>query len=379
MSCTCKPAPSIVPPPQSASCSCCASSPPASEDAPNTISTVRLAAMGMVAIALWTAAWFAILPLSRFLAHGLLGLPEASPLGQAVQFFLYDTPKILLLLALMIYVMAWLRAGLQTDRLRDYLASRGRGLGYALAAAFGAISPFCSCSSVPLFIGFATARIPIGISMAFLITSPIINEVAVVLLWGLLGWQFTLMYITVGMAAGIVGGLLMDALRAERWLQPFLQKSAPVPAQPMPGCTPVPPTMAERHAFAKAETANIFHRVWLWVLMGVALGAGLHGFVPENWFAEHLGSGQWWSVPVAVVSGIPLYANCSGIVPVMAGLLSAGLPAGTTLAFCMSAVATSLPELVMLRQVMQLRLLAIFLAFLWLIFTLSGWLFNFVF
>ena len=300
MSCSCKPSLPMAPPPQSASCSCCAPPPPAPEDAPKTVSAARLAGMGLAALALWTAAWFAVLPLSRLLAHGLLRLPETSPLGRAVQFFLYDTPKILLLLALMIYVIAWLRAGLQTERLRDYLAGRGRGAGYALAAAFGAITPFCSCSSVPLFIGFASARIPIGITMAFLITSPIINEVAVVLLWGLLGWRFTLLYVSVGMAAGIVGGIVMDALRAERWLQPFLQKPAPARILPMHGGAPARPTPAERHAFAKAETASIFRRVWLWVLAGVAVGAGLHGFVPENWFAARLGAGQWWSVPAAV-------------------------------------------------------------------------------
>ena len=232
---------------------------------------------------------------------------------------------------------------------------------------------------MPLFIGFASARIPIGITMAFLITSPIINEVAVVLLWGLLGWRFTLLYVSVGMAAGIVGGLVMDALRAERWLQPFLQKPAPARVLPMHGGAPARPNLAERHAFAKAETASIFRRVWLWVLAGVAVGAGLHGFVPENWFAARLGAGQWWSVPAAVALGIPLYTNVTAIVPVMAGLLAKGLPVGTTLAFCLSAVAASLPELVMLKQVMRPRLLATFLGFLWLVFTLSGWLFNLVF
>ena len=166
-----------------------------------------------------------MLPLSRLLAHGLLGLSETSALGKALQFFLYDAPKILLLLSLMVYVLAWLRAGLNTEGLRDSLAGKGRGLGYVLAAVFGAISPFCSCSSVPLFIGFVSARIPIGITMAFLITSPIINEVAVVLLWGLLGWQFTLLYVSVGMVAGIAGGLFMDAIRADRWLQPFLLRT----------------------------------------------------------------------------------------------------------------------------------------------------------
>ena len=394
MPCSCQSTIPTMPKPQEPACSCRAQEPtvqttPCSCGAPSATpeparqpeSAARLVGKGLVALALWTCAWFAVLPLSRLLVHGLLGLSENSALGKALQFFLYDAPKILLLLALMVYVLAWLRAGLNTERLRDYLAGKGRGLGYALAAVFGAISPFCSCSSVPLFIGFVSARIPIGITMAFLITSPIINEVAVVLLWGLLGWRFTLLYVSVGLIAGIAGGLFMDAIRADRWLQPFLLKPQPKPMRilPMLDQAPVRLGMAERHAFARAETANIFRRVWLWVIVGVSIGAGLHGFVPENWFAQRLGAGQWWSVPAAVALGIPLYANVTGIVPVMASLLAKGLPAGTTLAFCMSSVAASLPELIMLKQVMRPRLLAAFLGFLWLVFTLTGWLFNAVF
>ena len=402
MSCSCQTTIPVMPKPEPA-CSCRAQEPPAQtppcscgvQSAPpaparQPESAARLVAKGLAALTLWLAAWFSVLPLSRLLAHRLFGLPETSAPGKALQFFLYDTPKILLLLALMIYIMAWFRAGLNTERLRDFLAGRGRGLGYVLAAVFGAISPFCSCSSVPLFIGFASARIPIGPTMTFLITSPVINEVAVVLLWGLLGWKFTLLYVSVGMIAGIVGGLFMDAIHAERWLQPFLLEPQTKPqlrVLPMHGAShgashdtpPLRLDMAARHAFARAETANIFRRVWLWVIVGVGVGAGLHGFVPENWFAERLGAGQWWSVPAAVALGIPLYANCSGIVPVMAGLLAAGLPVGTTLAFCMSSVAASLPELIMLGQVMRPRLLAAFLGFLWAAFTLTGWLFNAVF
>ena len=335
--------------------------------------------MGALALALWVGAWFAVLPLSRLLSFGLLGLSDASSLGRAVQFFLYDTPKILLLLALMVYLMAWLRAGLDTERLRAVLAGRARVVGYALAAAFGAVTPFCSCSSVPLFIGFAAARIPIGITMAFLITSPVINEVAVVLFWGLLGWKFTLLYVAAGVLAGIAGGFFMDAIHADRWLQPFLRQpsaSCQCAGAQRQGSAAPAAGLAERHAFARAETANIFRRVWPWVVVGVGIGAGLHGFVPELWFAERLGSGQWWQVPAAVALGIPLYTNVTGMAPVMASLLAKGLPVGTALAFCLSAVAASLPELLMLRQVMRVQLLAAFLGFLWVVFTLAGWVFN---
>ncbi|MCQ2444608.1 MAG: permease, partial [Mailhella sp.] len=263
---------------------------------------------------------------------------------------------------------------------RDFLAGKGRRTGYLLGAVFGAFTPFCSCSSIPLFLGFTMARIPLGITMAFLITSPLINELAVVLLWGLLGWKLTAVYVAVGMCAGITGGFLLDAIHAERWLQPFILDVMNGPGTPSAllqaaGRTP---NLEERHAFALSETRSIFRRVWRWVMAGVALGALLHGFVPQEWFAENMGAGQWWSVPAAVAAGIPLYTNVSGIVPVMESLLLKGLPLGTTLAFCMSTVAASLPEAMMLKQVMRWQLLAAFLGMLLAIFTLTGWLFNLV-
>lgn len=332
----------------------------------------------LAALAAWGAAYAALIPLARLLTYGAFSLTPGTPLAEAVEFFLYDTGKILLLLVLMVYVMAWLRASLRVERVRDYLAGRGRLPGYALGAGFGAVTPFCSCSSIPLFLGFTAARIPLGVTMAFLITSPLINEIAVVLLWGLLGWKFTLVYVLVGLGAGLAGGAVMDALRAERWLQPFA-RAAMTSAPAGPALTPLMPSRispAARHAFALSETRAIFRRVWLWVIVGVGLGALLHGFVPQDWFAGHLGAGQWWSVPLAVLAGIPLYTNVTGIVPVMESLLLKGLPLGTTLALCMSTVAASLPEAMMLKQVMTWKLLAVFLGVLLVLFTLIGWLFN---
>ena len=335
--------------------------------------------MAAVALALWLLLYSIIIPLSQWITYELFSIGKSTPIGAAVEFFFYDTAKILLLLVLMVYVIGWLRAGMHVERVRDYLAGKGRGIGYFLGAGFGAITPFCSCSSIPLFLGFTTARIPLGITMSFLITSPLINEIAVVLLWGLLGWKFTIIYVVVGMAAGIIGGIIMDALRAERWLQPFLldalQNASTQAAAIQSGERPKLGLM-ERHTFAWSETSSIFRRVWLWVIVGVGLGAALHGFVPHEWFAENLSAGQWWSVPLAVAIGIPLYTNVTGIIPIMESLLLKGLPIGTTLAFCMSTVAASLPEVLMLKQVMRWKLLAVFLGMLLVIFTLVGWLFN---
>lgn len=318
---------------------------------------------------------------ATWLVYGVFGLEAGSALGGAVHFFVEDVSKIFVLLVLMIYFIALLRASLDVERVRDYLAGKNKGVGYLLGSIFGAITPFCSCSSIPVFLGFTSAGIPLGITMAFLITSPLINEVAVLLLMSLLGWKFTLLYVAVGMTVGMLGGLLLDAIKAERWLQSFAAEAL-VRGRQMAVSNEVSTTervlsLSERHEFAKAEALEIFGRVWKWVIIGVGLGAALHGFVPDGWVETHLGQGQWWSVPAAVLVGIPLYSNATGIIPVMESLLANGLPIGTTLAFCMSTVAASFPEFILLKQVMQWRLLAVLLVVLLTAFTLVGWIFNF--
>lgn len=365
--------------PKTPGCCCaCGSQPTAPIEPPKGWNGKYLAAVASLA-ALWWLAYSSVWPASHWLVFKVLGLDPDSHWGLSLEFFLYDTVKILLLLVALVYGIAWIRASLNVERVRDFLAGKRRGLGYFLGATFGAVTPFCSCSSIPLFLGFTTARIPIGITMSFLITSPLVNEIAVVLLWGLLGWKFTLMYVLVGMAAGIIGGFVMDGLNASRWLQPFiLEAQEKVPAHHFinEAGEVQKLTIRQRHSFASSETASIFTRVWKWVVMGVGIGAALHGFVPDNWFADNLGAGEWWSVPAAVLVAIPLYSNVTGIIPIMESLLMKGLPIGTTLAFCMSAVAASIPEVMMLRQIMTIKLQATFIGYLWVIFTVLGWLFN---
>lgn len=347
----------------------------------NLLTHWRTYALGALLLALWLAAYSSLVPFSQWLTYTLFALERGSALGGAVEFFLYDTPKILLLLVLMVYALAWLRAALHIDRVRDYLAGKGRGVGYFLGAGFGAITPFCSCSSIPLFLGFTMARIPLGITMAFLITSPLINEIAIVLLWGLLGWKFTLLYVSAGLAAGMAGGFIMDALKAERWLQDFVlnqHKASATAGMPLSIKNRPRISLQQRHDFALAEMKSIVKRVWLWVIFGVALGAAVHGMIPQEWVSQNLGSGQWWSVPAAVAVGIPLYTNVTGIIPILESLLTKGLPLGTSLAFCMSTVAASLPEALMLKQIMRWQLLVLFLGILLVIFTLLGWLFNMI-
>lgn len=318
--------------------------------------------------------------MADWLIYGVAGLTPGSKLGDSLHFFVEDTTKIFALLVVMIYVIALMRASLNLERVRHAIQRKHRVSGYGLGAGFGAITPFCSCSSIPLFLGFTSAGIPLGITMAFLFTSPIINEVAVIMLWSLLGWEFTLVYIAIGMAVGIGGGMLLDALKGERWLKDFAARAYQQAAATSHGDEPTPGssalTLKDRHEFAREELKEIVGRIWKWVIIGVGLGAGLHGFVPDGWFADNLGNGQWWNVPAAVLAGLPLYSNATGVIPVMESLILKGLPVGTTLAFCMSTVAASFPEFVMLKQVMQWRLLATIFVILLVNFMIVGWLIN---
>lgn len=325
----------------------------------------------MLEIFTWLASW---------LVYDLGGFDPNSKLGSSLHFFVEDTSKIFALLVVMIYAIALLRASLNLERVRYYIQQKNRFAGYGLGASFGAITPFCSCSSIPLFLGFTSAGIPLGITMAFLFTSPIINEVAVIMLWSLLGWEFTLLYIAIGITVGIGGGILLDSLGAERWLKDFAakayQNAAESPQAHQPAPLPHSLTLKQRHLFARNELCEIVARIWKWIIIGVGLGAALHGFVPDGWFSDNLGSGQWWSVPVAVLAGLPLYSNATGVIPIMESLITKGLPVGTTLAFCMSTVAASFPEFIMLKQVMLWRLLATIFIILLINFMLVGWIIN---
>ncbi len=325
------------------------------------------------------------------IVYGVLGLNSKSRLAESLHFFIEDVTKILVLVVILIYLIGLLRASMNMERIRDYLKGQHKFVGYLLAAIFGAVTPFCSCSSIPLFLAFTSARIPIGITMSFLITSPIINEVAVLLLGTLLGWKFTLAYIIIGLLAGIIGGYFFDLIKAERYLTPLGNKSLTMAERNAAqeadcgckdGCTVQPQktkavSWRKRHEFAKSEVREIVGRIWKYVILGIAVGAIFHGFVPAAWVQTHLGANNWWSVPLASIIGIPLYSNATGVIPIAESMLLKGVPIGTTLCFMMSVVGTSFPEFILLKQVMRPRLLLIFFLLLLTIFTLVGWIFNF--
>lgn len=317
--------------------------------------------------------------LADSVAYRLLGLDPASHWGGSVHFFIEDTAKIFVLLAVMIYAIGLIRSNLPVEKIRAFLVGRNRFAGYFLAALLGAVTPFCSCSSIPIFLGFTAAGIPVGISMAFLITSPMVNEAAVAMLGGMVGWDLTIIYVLFGMGAGFLGGIFFDAVGAQRWLLPL----AP-PAQKCCCCQEEkraePPAMTwrDRHIFAKNEVLDILRSIWPWVIGGIALGAFLHGFVPAEWISRYLGGGQWWTVPLAVAVGIPTYANATGVIPVVGALIQKGLPVGTAFAFMLATAAASLPEFIMLKKVMKIKMLVVFAVYLLIFFTLCGWFLNFI-
>lgn len=311
--------------------------------------------------------------LGNWFAYSLLGLSPEDALGVAVQFFVMDASKIFVMLIVIIYLMGLFRAMLAPERVRDYVRGRPQWLARGLAVTLGAITPFCSCSSVPLFIGFVEAGIPLGVTFSFLIASPMINEVAVVILFGILGWQVTLMYVTAGLVVAYLGGMVMEYFRPERWVEAYVWKiRMGETALPMPDSS-----LAGRHAFAWNEVKEIVGRLWFWVIIGIAVGALFHGYVPETWVSEHLaGKDNWLAVPGAVLLGVPLYSNATGVIPVAEAMLGKGVAIGTTLAFMMSIAALSLPEMLILRKVIRWPALALYAGVLATAFMLVGWGFN---
>lgn len=294
-------------------------------------------------------------------------------LSEAVHFFIEDTSKILVLMAVMIYIISWLRAGLDTNVVKEYILGKSKFLGYIIASLFGAITPFCSCSSIPLFITFTKAKIPAGITMSFLITSPMINEVAVVLLWGVLGWKITISYIIAGLISGILGGFFFDIIKSDRYIKDLTENNS---ENALHEEHPDKIDFKYRHTFAKSEVVGIVKSLWKWVIGGVAIGALFHGFIPESFISNHFGKKEWWTVPGAVLIGIPLYSSATGIIPAVKALIIKGLPVGTAISLMMSTVAASMPEFIMLSRVMQKKMLFIFFFVLLFFFTMAGYIFN---
>jgi uncharacterized membrane protein YraQ (UPF0718 family) len=332
----------------------------------------RTLLLHLAALAAWVGAYSVIGDASRFVSTRLLGLTPATHLGAAVEFFVFEVPKVLLLLTLVVFVVGVVRSFFTPERTRSLLAGRRETAGNALASLLGVVTPFCSCSAVPMFIGFVTAGVPLGVTFSFLVAAPMVNEIALALLFGLFGWKVAGLYLGTGLVIAFSSGWVIGRLKLEGWVEPWVYRThGPVesPGGEKPG-------WERRLAVGREGVREIVGKVWLYVVAGIAVGAGIHGWVPENFMASIMGKEAWWSVPLAVLIGIPMYSNAAGILPVVQALLGKGAALGTVLAFMMSVIALSLPEMVILRKVLTLRLIAVFVGVVGTGILLVGYLFN---
>ncbi len=336
-------------------------------------SNKRLFATLAIVVLAWLAAYNLIQPLADWLSYSALGLSRDSHLGESLAFFLYDVPKILLLLSGMVFAISIVRTFFSPERTRTLLGGKREGVGNVFAALLGIVTPFCSCSAVPLFIGFVESGIPLGVTFSFLIAAPTINEVAIILLLGLFGWKVAGLYIASGLVVAIVAGFIIGRLKMERYVADFVWKihrSGDVVEEKL--------TWSDRIERAWESVKEIVGKVWLYVMIGIAVGAGIHGYVPEDSLASILGAQAWWSVPLAVLIGIPLYSNAAGIVPIVGTLIEKGASVGTALAFMMSVIGLSLPEAVILKRVLKMPLLVTFFAVIAVAIILTGYMFNWI-
>ncbi len=306
----------------------------------------------------WTLAYGFNRPLWDRVVYDVAGLEEGSHLGDGIHFFAMDTVKISLLLGGIIFAVAVLRTFITIERTRALLGGRRQIVGYALAALLGVATPFCSCSAVPVFIGFLAAGIPLGITMTFLIASPLVNEVAAVLVAGSFGWPTAALYVATGLTIAVGAGVVIGRLGLERWVEPFVFDTT----LGTPSFVDDRPAWSDRFLIARTEVRSIFSKIWPYLLVGIGIGAVIHGWTPDDFFARYAGTDDPFAVPIAVLLGIPLYSNAAGTIPLVEALHAKGVALGTSLAFMMSVVALSLPEMVLLRRVLRPRLLATFVA-----------------
>lgn len=326
------------------------------------------------ALALWFLVYRFLEPMATALTSRALGLELRSQLGRAVAFFLYDAPKVLLLLSLVVLVVTFVQTYIRPERTRDILARRAGAWGNLLAALFGIITPFCSCSAVPLFIGFVRVGVPLGATLSFLVSAPMVNEVALFLLLGMFGWKVAGLYAGTGVLIAFGSGWILGKLGLERHLEPWVMGmpfQAPKAEEQRLG-------FSQRLDLAVEGVKDIVGKVWPYILAGIAVGAFIHGYVPEGLLARFMGKSAWWSVPLAVLIGVPLYANAAGVMPIVHALLGKGAALGTVLAFMMAVIGLSLPEVIILRKVLKPRLIAVFLGVVAAGILAVGYLFNLV-
>ncbi|AKG53779.1 transporter [Dehalogenimonas sp. WBC-2] len=333
-----------------------------------------LAAKLIFGLAAWGLLYYWLKPVADYVTYDLLNFGTEDRLGSAVAFFLYDAPKVLLLLVLIIFVVGIIRSFFTPEHTRRLIAGKSEITGNAMAASLGIVTPFCSCSACPLFIGFVEAGVPLGVTFSFLIASPMINEVALVLLYGLFGWKIAVIYIASGLFIAITAGWVIGKLKLERFIEDWVRERRSLGTNA--DVTAVALLFKDRVDYGLQAVKDITGKVWPYLLGGIAIGAFIHGYVPEDFLASIMGKNAWWSVPTAVIIGVPIYSNAAGVIPIVQALMEKGAALGTSLAFMMAVVGLSLPEMIILRKVLKWQLLAIFVGVVAVGIILVGYLFN---
>ncbi len=328
---------------------------------------------GLALLGAWWLAYRSLAPFSRWFTFTLVGLAPGGRLGAAVEFFVFDGPKVLLLLTLVVFAVGVVRSFFTPERARRILAGKRESAGNVLASLLGIVTPFCSCSAVPLFIGFVASGVPLGVTFSFLVSAPMINEVALVLLYGLFGWKIAALYAGTGLAVAMVSGWVIGRLGMERHVEEWVYAN---PGGAGEGSEDGDLSWRDRIHYGLDAVRDIVGKVWPYAMAGIAVGAAIHGFVPVNFMAGIMGAAAWWSVPLAVAIGIPMYSNAAGIIPVVQALLEKGAALGTVLAFMMSVIGLSLPEMIILRKVLKVRLIAAFAGVVGAGILVVGYLFN---
>lgn len=311
--------------------------------------------------------------LADWLTYSIFNITSETLLASAVNFFIYDAIKIFILLFVIIFVVSIIRSYLPPEKIRAILSRKNKYVGNVLAFLLGIITPFCSCSAIPLFLGFVQAGIPLGTTFSFLIASPMINEVALVLLLGLFGWKIALMYIVSGLIISILSGVIIGKLKVKNLVEPFVYENKINRNVDLPYMS-----VKERINYAIDYTIEILKKIWLYILVGIGIGAWIHGYLPADFLAQYAGSDKWYAVPLAVLIGIPLYSNAAGVIPLVSALTEKGVSMGTTLAFMMSVTALSLPEFMILKRVMKIKLIIIFAGIVAIGIIFTGYLFNLI-
>jgi len=330
--------------------------------------------MGAAGVALWWIIYKQLPGLSKWLTYTVLPMEQGSHLGDSIEFFLYDTPKVMMLLFLVVFGVGIIRSFFTPEKTRAFLSGKSEFAGNVFAALLGIVTPFCSCSAVPLFIGFVTAGVPLGVTFSFLIAAPMVNEIALGLLYGLLGWKVAAIYMGTGLFIAISAGWVIGRLKLENHIEDWVTQANAAHLT----MEEEKLTWNDRIIYGWDAVKEIMGRVWIYVILGIAVGAGIHGFVPEGVMASIMGRGSWWSVPLSVMIGVPMYSNAAGVIPVVEALLGKGAALGSVLAFMMSVIALSLPEIVILRKVLKPKLIAVFVGVVACGILFVGYLFNMI-